>query len=94
MIKNPFKFGSIIVGIRPLRFHYISLYDKELVKFRNKFKPGLIPPFYADMPKTLEEIQKSEKLYLEKYSKRKFLVDIEYFGRAFFNIFFKKAKSG
>lgn len=83
-----------IVGIRPLSYHYISLYDKDFVQFRNQFKPGLVPPFYADMPKTLEEIQQSEKKYLENYKRKKIVTDFEYFLKAFKNIIFKQARSG
>jgi lipopolysaccharide/colanic/teichoic acid biosynthesis glycosyltransferase len=93
MLFNWLKRELKIVGIRPLSYHFISLYDSEFVKFRNSFKPGLVPPFYADMPKTLVEIQNSEKKYLEKFAKGKFLVDLEYFFKAFFNIVFKKARS-
>jgi len=93
MLINWAKRELKIVGIRPLSFHYISLYDKDFVNYRNKFKPGLVPPFYADMPKTLEEIQKSERNYLNKYSKGKLLVDLDYLRKALFNIFFKKARS-
>jgi lipopolysaccharide/colanic/teichoic acid biosynthesis glycosyltransferase len=93
MLINLAKRELKIVGIRPLSFHYLSLYDPKFVEFRNKFKPGLVPPFYADMPKTLDEIQNSEKKYLEKYSKNKFKTDIEYLVKAFKNIFLHKARS-
>lgn len=93
MLVNWLRRELKIVGIRPLSFHYISLYDEEFVKYRNNFKPGLVPPFYADMPKSLEEIQNSEKKYLDKYKKGRFLVDLDYLTKALFNIFFKKARS-
>jgi lipopolysaccharide/colanic/teichoic acid biosynthesis glycosyltransferase len=94
MILNWIKRELKIVGIRPLSFHYIGLYDKEYVDYRNKFKPGLVPPFYADMPKTLDEIQESERKYLQTYEKKKALADFEYFFSAFYNILFKNARSG
>ena len=58
-----------------------------------KTKPGLIPPFYADMPKTLEEIMASEMRYLEAYEKHPFRTDIRYFFKAMWNILFKGARS-
>lgn len=93
MLINWIKRDLKLVGIRPLSYHYISLYAPEFVKFRNNFKPGLVPPFYVDMPKTLDEIQKSERTYLEKYLKHKYLIDVEYLFKSFYNIFYKKARS-
>ena len=54
-----------VVGVRPLSEHYYSLYREEVQRARVKYKPGLLPPFYADRPSTLEEIQESEMKYLE-----------------------------
>jgi len=82
-----------IVGVRPLSKHYFSLYSKELQEKRIKTKPGLIPPFYVDMPKTLDEIQKSELRYLTAYEKSPFLTDWKYFWKAVWNILFRKARS-
>ncbi len=82
-----------IVGVRPLSKQYFNLYSEELRKKRIKFKPGLIPPFYADMPKTLEEIMESEMRYLEAYEKAPIRTDINYFINAWTNILFKRARS-
>jgi len=81
------------VGVRPLSTHYFELYSEELKAKRIKTRPGLIPPFYADMPKTLEEIQDSENRYLDAYFKRPFLTDWRYFWKAFYNIVVKRARS-
>ena len=54
-----------LVGVRPLSEHYYSLYREEVQRARVKYKPGLLPPYYADRPSTLEEIQESEMKYLE-----------------------------
>jgi len=48
------------VGIRPLSKQYFELYREEVRERRTKYKPGLIPPFYADMPSDLDGIQASE----------------------------------
>ena len=82
-----------LVGIRPLSKHYYNLYNEDLQKKRIKFKPGLIPPYYADMPKTLDEIMASELKYLEEYEKHPFSTDVKYFFKASYNILFKKARS-
>ena len=61
---------------------------------RNKFKPGLLPPFYADMPRTLEEIQASEMKYLVACEEEgELFTDIRYFVLILRNILFKNARS-
>lgn len=82
-----------LVGVRPLSNHYFSLYSKELQELRIKTKPGLLPPFYADMPVTLEEIQESERCYLKAYLSSPFLTDWRYFWKAFGNIALKGKRS-
>lgn len=93
MVINVLKGEMKIVGVRPLSEHYFNLYTDELKEMRLKSKPGLVPPFYVDMPITLEEIMASETRYLEAHEKHPFLTDINYFFKAFYNIFFKKARS-
>ncbi len=93
MLINLLRGDLKIVGVRPLSKHYFSLYSKELQEKRTKTKPGLIPPFYVDLPKTLDEIQASEMKYLDSYLKRPFLTDWRYFWKAIWNIIFKKARS-
>jgi hypothetical protein len=92
-LLNVFKGQMKLIGVRPLSHHYLSLYDKELQELRKKVKPGLIPPFYADLPKTLEEIQLSEKRYIESYLKRPLLTDLQYLKAAFKNVVWKGAFS-
>ena len=93
MIFNLFAGDLKIVGVRPLSRQYYNLYSMELQKKRLRNKPGLIPPFYADMPKTIEEIQESEKIYLDTYEKHPFVTDWRYFWKAGRNIVFRKARS-
>ena len=42
---------------------------------RIKSKPGLIPPFYADLPKTLDQIIDSELKYLNQYEVNEYVVE-------------------
>ncbi|MEE4256725.1 MAG: sugar transferase [Bacteroidales bacterium] len=93
MLFNLLKGDLKPVGVRPLSRHYFDLYDEDLKEKRIKTRPGLIPPFYADMPQTLEEIQASEHQYLDAYFKRPFITDCRYFWMAIYNIIFKKARS-
>ncbi|KAB2908887.1 MAG: sugar transferase [Ignavibacteriaceae bacterium] len=93
MFINFFKGDLKLVGVRPLSKHYLSLYDDELRELRMRYKPGLVPPFYADMPKTLEEIIESEKRYLHQFEKYGFITDTKYFFKAVYNILIKRARS-
>lgn len=81
------------VGVRPLSQQYFELYSEELKAMRTKVRPGLIPPFYADLPKTLEEIQDSERRYLLAYARHPFLTDCRYFWKAMYNILVRHARS-
>jgi lipopolysaccharide/colanic/teichoic acid biosynthesis glycosyltransferase len=93
MIFNFIKGDLKLVGVRPLSKHYFSLYPHEIQKKRTKFKPGLIPPFYADLPKTFEEIVASESKYLDEYEKSPLTTDLKYFFKALWNILINKARS-
>jgi len=93
MLINLLRGDLKLVGVRPLSNQYFELYTDELKAKRTSTKPGLIPPFYADLPKTLEEIQESENRYLDSYFKHPFLTDWKYFWKAGYNIVVKKARS-
>ena len=94
MIFNLLKGEMKLIGVRPLSQQYFSLYTNELQEMRVKTKPGLIPPFYADMPVTLEEIMSSEIKYLNAYEKKPLRTDIFYFLKAINNIVIKRKRSG
>lgn len=93
MLINWFRGEMKLVGVRPLSRHYFELYPKDLQEMRTKVKPGLVPPYYADMPKTLEEIEESERNYLLAYERRPFLTDVKYFVKVIVNILFRGARS-
>jgi hypothetical protein len=93
MLINWLKGDLKLVGVRPISEQYFKLYSKEHQQRRVIYKPGLIPPFYADMPKTIEEIEASEKRYLDAWDKRPFRTNWRYFWKAVYNIVFKHARS-
>jgi lipopolysaccharide/colanic/teichoic acid biosynthesis glycosyltransferase len=93
MIWNLLRGDIKLVGVRPLSKQYFNLYHDELKGKRIQFKPGLIPPYYADMPNTLEEIMASEMRYLDCYSISPFRTDIRYFFKVLKNILLKGARS-
>ena len=90
---NFFKGELSLVGVRALSEHYFSLYPEEVQELRLKMKPGLMPPFYADMPTTFEEIVESEKRYIQAKMEKPFLTDWKYFWKGVWNIIFNHARS-
>ena len=95
MFINVFKGDMKIVGVRPLSEHFYNLYNPELQQMRIQYKPGLIPPYYAQFPTptSLEETQENEKRYLLEYEQSPFLTDLRYFFKAMHNILIKRARS-
>jgi lipopolysaccharide/colanic/teichoic acid biosynthesis glycosyltransferase len=93
MLINWIKRDLSLVGVRALSEHYFSLYPKELQDLRIQFKPGLIPPYYADLPKNFDEILESERQYLLQKKESPFLTDFKIFWKAIYNIIFNKARS-
>lgn len=91
MFINLIKGDIKLVGVRPLSRHYFSLYTKEMQELRTKVKPGLLPPFYYDKqtPKTIDEVQASERRYVEAYLQHPVLTDIRYFFGTIGNIIFR-----
>ncbi|NQV16543.1 sugar transferase, partial [bacterium] len=83
-----------LVGVRALSDHYLSLYPPDLRELRKQYKPGLLPPYYADLPKSLDEIIESERQYLNKKHEHPFKTDIIYLYKIFVNIIFRGARSG
>jgi lipopolysaccharide/colanic/teichoic acid biosynthesis glycosyltransferase len=93
MILNWLKGEMKLIGVRPLSRQYLGLYSDELQELRKQVKPGLMPPYYADMPSNLEEIQASEMRYLECYMKSPWTTDFKYFWMSLYNIVVKRARS-
>lgn len=93
MFYNLFRGEMKLVGVRPLSQHFFSLYPSDMQSLRTRTRPGLVPPFYADLPKTLDEVIESERVYLEKYLINPLKTDWIYFWRAVYNILFRRARS-
>lgn len=93
MLINLVKGDMKLVGVRPISEHYFSLYDDEVQRRRIQYKPGLIPPYYADLPRGLDQMQKSEMKYFDAYDRQPVLTDIYYFLKAMVNIVFRFARS-
>ncbi len=92
-LYNWLKGDLNLVGVRALSEHYFQLYPEDLQKQRINFKPGLIPPYYSDLPKSFDEIINSERSYLSNKENSPLLTDLIYFTRAISNILFSGARS-
>ncbi|TNE47344.1 MAG: sugar transferase [Bacteroidetes bacterium] len=93
MLYNFIRGDVKVFGVRPISKHYFSLYPEEFQEFRKKFKPGLIPPVYVEIPKCIEDTIDIERRYLQAYEKQPFLTDFRYTYKAFYNIFIKMVRS-
>lgn len=95
MIINVLRGEMKLVGVRPLSSAYFKLYTPEMQQMHISVKPGLMPPFYYEdkTPETLEEIQESERRYIEDYQKHPFRTDWRYFWGIVKNIVFKRKRS-
>ncbi len=92
-LHNFLKGEVSLVGVRALSEHYFSLYPKEMQELRLKLKPGLMPPFYTDMPSSFEEIVESERRYILAKMKKPLATDFKYFWIGVWNIIVKRARS-
>ena len=92
---NLLKGDVRLVGVRPLSEVMNNHYPEDLRKERIKLKPGLIPPYYYDLPlpKSIEEVFESEWRYLELHKRYGLLIDVKYLMRPLYNIVVKGARS-
>jgi lipopolysaccharide/colanic/teichoic acid biosynthesis glycosyltransferase len=93
MLVNWAKRELKLVGVRPLSPHYLGLYPPHILALRLQAKPGLIPPYYADMPADFDEIIASEARYLKAYNEKPLTTDIVYLARVLLNILLRGARS-
>jgi len=93
MIYNWIRGEIKMFGVRPLSYHYLSLYDASAKEMRRHIKPGLIPPYYADLPKEFADIVESEKRYLQAYRRHPWRTQCAYFLKSLNNILLKGARS-
>tara|TARA_Y100001970_G_scaffold23418_1_gene27477 strand:- start:271 stop:1272 length:1002 start_codon:yes stop_codon:yes gene_type:complete len=82
-----------MVGVRALTQAKFKTYPIELQELRIKVKPGLIPPYYVDLPKNREAFYESEIKFIKSKIKNPFLTSVKYFYLAIINILFKGARS-
>lgn len=95
MIWNILRGDLKLVGVRPLSAQYLSLYTPEMQQLHTSVKPGLLPPFYAESqrPQSVEEVQISERRYIESYLKHPLRTDLRYMKLILCNILWRGARS-
>lgn len=93
MLYNLIRGDIKLVGVRPVSRQNFETYPEFLKEKRTRFKPGLIPPLYADLPDSQEAFYASENNYLDAYAKAPWRTDARYFYKAMYNIFIKRARS-
>ena len=93
MLVNLLKGDIKLLGVRPISEHYFSLYPKAAQELRRQHKPGLLPPFYADLPVTFEQIVQSEVNYLTRYERNPVATDFMYLLKIVKNIVVHSVRS-
>ena len=91
---NILKGDLSFVGLRPLSREFLLLYPEDWRKERMKIKPGFVPPYYADCPKTFDEIIESEKRYCELKKKNPVKTDFVYFFKVVRNVLLGRTRMG
>lgn len=91
---NIIKGDIFFIGLRPLSKEFLSLYPEKWRKERMKIKPGFVPPYYADCPKSFKEIIESEIRYYKAKKKHPIKTDIIYFFKVVFNFLSGRARTG
>ncbi len=93
MLINLLRGEVKLIGVRPISEHYFTLYPPSVQQVRRKHKPGLLPPFYADLPTTFDEIVASEVKYLEAYERQPLQTDLRYLKKILANIIIRRVRS-
>lgn len=95
MFINLLKGEMKLVGVRPLSRQYFGLYSPEMQQLHISVKPGILPPFYYEgaSPETIEEVQESERRYIDEYHKAPLRTDWRYLRGILNNIIVKHKRS-
>jgi len=93
-IFNILKGELTFIGLRHLSREFLELYPEDWRKERMKLRPGFVPPYYADCPKTFDDIIESEKRYYKLKKKHPLTTDIYYFMRVVLNFLTMRTRTG
>ena len=93
-LLNILKGELSFIGLRHLSKEFLELYPEGWRIERLKIRPGFVPPYYADCPKTFEEIIESEKKYYNLKKKHPITADVYYFMRVVISFLTVRARTG
>jgi hypothetical protein len=93
MLLNFFRGQLKLFGVRPISPGYFNHYPPDFQEYRKKFKPGLVPPVYAELPESIEDVAAIEQRYLRAYERSPWKTDWYYARRVLYNIIVKKVRS-
>jgi SAM-dependent methyltransferase len=93
-LLNILKGELSFIGVRHLSKEFLELYPKRWREERMKVRPGFVPPYYADCPRTFEGIIDSEKRYCKLRKRHPLTTDIYYFVRVVINFLTMRARTG
>jgi hypothetical protein len=93
-LLNIIKGDIFFIGLRPLSREFLSLYPEKWRKKRMKIKPGFVPPYYADCPKSFKEIIESEIRYYYAWERNPIKTNFIYFWKVVFNFITGRARTG
>ncbi|UCD19958.1 MAG: sugar transferase, partial [candidate division WOR-3 bacterium] len=91
---NILKGELAFIGLRHLSQEFLELYPDDWRKERMNIRPGFVPPYYADCPKTFEGIIESEKRYYRLKKRHPITTDVYYFMRVVINFLTLRARTG
>jgi len=93
-LLNILKGELSFIGLRHLSKEFLELYPEDWRKERLKIRPGFVPPYYADCPRTFEEIIESEKKYYKLKKRHPITTDVYYFIRVVISFLTVRARTG
>jgi len=93
-LLNIMKGELAFIGVRHLSKEFLELYPESWRNERMKVRPGFVPPYYADCPKTFDGIIESEKRYCALRKKHPLTTDVYYFIRVVINFLTMRARTG
>jgi hypothetical protein len=93
MLVNYLRGELKLVGLRPITKSFLEIYPAVLRRERLRHKPAVLPAFYADAPKSIQEIFASEERYIRRFRTHPVRTDFAYFFRILSGIVFRRIRS-
>lgn len=85
-LLNVLKGDMNLMGVRPVTSARLQEFPQDLVKARQTYKPGCIPPYVSLRMGDEKGNMKAEWIYLESKNKNSLMTDFRFLSLAVFNI--------